>query len=172
MTELVYTDTPCKRGHRSPRYAKFGRCVECVREENARNIKRKVESGENAKYLRGWYAKNKQYAASKRRQWSLNNPERTMLSSARRAARAKGIPFNIDLSNIAIPIRCPVLGIPLIRGDGFRKDNSPSLDRIVPGLGYIKGNVVVISYRANRIKNDATLEELQLVASFYKKFIT
>jgi hypothetical protein len=46
-------------------------------------------------------------------------------------------------------------------------DASPELDRIVPSLGYVKGNVLVVSRRANRIKTDATVEELQQVASFY-----
>ena len=55
---------------------------------------------------------------------------------------------------------CPVLGIPLVIGEGACSDNSPSIDRIIPELGYVKGNIKVISRRANRIKNDATPDEL------------
>jgi hypothetical protein len=61
-----------------------------------------------------------------------------------------------------VPDKCPILGIELFiseKGVG-RTDNSPSLDRIIPSLGYVKGNIAVISQRANRIKNDATLEEI------------
>ncbi len=49
--------------------------------------------------------------------------------------------------------------------------NSPSFDRIIPTRGYTKGNVIIISNRANRIKSDATVEELERVASFYRQLI-
>lgn len=65
--------------------------------------------------------------------------------------------------------RCPVLGIKLNlkipnrgdRGDNLRNYDSPSLDKIIPSLGYAKGNIWVISYRANTIKNNCTFEEIQ-----------
>jgi hypothetical protein len=71
-----------------------------------------------------------------------------------------------------IPDYCPMLGIPLnydgtgIEGDWSRKDNSPSLDRIDSSKGYTKGNIHVISWRANRIKNDSTPEELMQIAKY------
>lgn len=58
---------------------------------------------------------------------------------------------------------CPVLGIPIFSGRGKQIDNSPNLDRIVPEKGYVPGNVRVISAKANRIKSNATAEELKLV---------
>ncbi|WP_145960516.1 hypothetical protein [Novosphingobium meiothermophilum] len=48
--------------------------------------------------------------------------------------------------------------------------NSPSLDRIEPELGYVPGNTIVISNRANRLKSDATIDELRAIASFYATF--
>ena len=68
-----------------------------------------------------------------------------------------------------IPTECPVLGIKLNlkipnrgdRGDNLRNYDSPSLDKIIPSLGYAKGNIWVISYRANTIKNNCTFEEIQ-----------
>lgn len=48
--------------------------------------------------------------------------------------------------------------------------NSPSLDRIEPDLGYVAGNAIVISNRANRLKSDATIDELRAIASFYATF--
>ena len=65
------------------------------------------------------------------------------------------------LSNdISIPNKCPVLGIaidPAVKGK--RTDNSPSIDRLVPELGYVKGNIHIMSWRANRIKNNGSLED-------------
>ena len=87
-----------------------------------------------------------------------------MLSSAHTRARKRGIPFTITADDISIPSHCPVLGLPLEQGAG---DRAPSLDRIKPSLGYVPGNVIVISSRANRIKNDATPLELYAIAEFF-----
>jgi hypothetical protein len=65
---------------------------------------------------------------------------------------------------IVIPAVCPVLGIPIVLGEQ-RSENSPSLDRITPKLGYVPGNVRVISDKANRLKGDRTLGELQQTAT-------
>lgn len=95
-----------------------------------------------------------------------------LLQRLKSKSKQIGVPFNLDPGDITVPDTCPVLGIPLRfgkQGDepGWR-DNSPSVDRIIPSVGYVKGNVIVISYRANRIKNDATIEELDKVATFFK----
>ena len=86
-----------------------------------------------------------------------------MWSRAKYRAAQKGREFIITKEDIVIPERCPLLGIPLVchRGKGSQQGNSPSLDRIDPTKGYIKGNVWVISNRANTLKNDATLQELK-----------
>jgi hypothetical protein len=91
--------------------------------------------------------------------------ERQMLISARKNAKKKSLPFNLDLSDIKIPERCPLLDIKLYKNGNFsNRDTSPSLDRIEPDIGYVKGNIRVVSYRANRIKNDATPEELKMIS--------
>ena len=91
-----------------------------------------------------------------------------MLRNARARARVVGVPFTITVSDIVIPTHCPILGIPLFpkkgRGGG---DNSPSLDKIKPERGYVPGNIIVISNRANRLKSDASIKELRDIASFY-----
>ena len=69
------------------------------------------------------------------------------------------IPFNILLEDIVLPDFCPIFNIPLFRGEG-RSNNSYSLDRILPELGYIKGNVWIISDRANRLKSNMCKEDL------------
>lgn len=70
-----------------------------------------------------------------------------------------------------IPTRCPALGIPLFTGRGRHGPNSPTVDRIVPELGYTKGNVVVLSHKANRLKGDATLPELLAVVRWLQRRI-
>lgn len=94
-----------------------------------------------------------------------------MWSSARKRAKQKGLEFNIELSDIVIPEYCPVLGMKLSRKNSKQKDNSPSLDRIDNTKGYVKGNVIVVSYKANRLKSDATMPELQHVVNFYTKLL-
>lgn len=92
-----------------------------------------------------------------------------MLSSARQRAKEKGLMFCIHYEDIKIPNLCPVLRIPLIPSLDGNSDNSPSLDRKVPYLGYTKGNVQVISMRANRIKADATSSELMAICHYVRK---
>ena len=88
-----------------------------------------------------------------------------MLSRAKARATKKGLSFTITRADIAIPEHCPVLGVKLTWFDKQGgADNSPSLDRRVPSLGYVPGNVVVICSKANRIKTNATAEEIQKVA--------
>ena len=92
-----------------------------------------------------------------------------MWYSARERSKTRGIPFEIEVADIQIPLVCPLLGVPLQRGSWKHHDFSPSLDRIDPSKGYVKGNVWVISYRANQIKNNATLGELELLVANLKR---
>jgi len=89
-----------------------------------------------------------------------------MWNSAKGRAKKFGIPFTITVDDIVIPELCPVLGIPLIPSAGRASDNSPSLDQITPRGGYILGNIVVMSWKANRIKNNFTSMELKSVAKW------
>lgn len=92
-----------------------------------------------------------------------------LLCSARKRAKESKLPFNLELSDIVVPKFCPILGLPLERNKKFMKDNSATLDRLIPKMGYIKENVTVISLKANRIKNDATLEEIEKIYLWMKK---
>lgn len=92
-----------------------------------------------------------------------------LLYNAKERAKVKQVPFDITKNDFDIPLTCPVLGIELRVAKGQADDNSPTLDRIIPKLGYIPGNVIVMSYRANRIKSDATLQELDRVADFVRR---
>lgn len=91
------------------------------------------------------------------------DPRIPMLFNARSRAAASHLPFELTIDDIHIPTVCPVFGTALKRQRGGMTDDSPSLDRLKPCLGYVRGNVWVISMRANRIKADATLAELELL---------
>jgi hypothetical protein len=90
--------------------------------------------------------------------------------SAHQRAKAKGLPFDLTAEDVVVPEVCPVLGIPLVVNKGYKGNpaNSPSLDRLIPARGYVKGNVVVMSARANSIKQDAGSEEVSKVAEWLK----
>jgi hypothetical protein len=75
------------------------------------------------------------------------------------------VPFDLTIDDIVIPEFCPCLGMRLVRGKRAHGPASPTLDRKRPELGYTRDNIWVISYRANRIKNDATPEELTRIAA-------
>lgn len=106
----------------------------------------------------------------KRRWFNNAKTEQRMLYRTRSRAKAAGIPFDLVVQDITVPEVCPVLGIPLVRHQGKKgyHPDSPSLDRKVPALGYVKGNVVVMSARANLLKNDASLAELEAVVSYLR----
>ena len=93
-----------------------------------------------------------------------------MLTGARRRARFSGFECSIKISDIHVPEYCPILGIRLVVNENFGGDDSPTLDRVNVNKGYIKGNICVISSRANRIKNDATRGEVEAVLRYIDSF--
>lgn len=89
-----------------------------------------------------------------------------LFRNARARAKKANIIFTINESDIIVPEFCPIFGIKLVENDLIAKPNSYSLDRINSSEGYVKGNIHVISHRANAIKNDATIEELEKIVSY------
>jgi len=86
--------------------------------------------------------------------------------AAKIRAKARGRQFDLKLEDVVIPERCPALGLPLYVQGGKRTDFSPTLDRIDSRKGYTKDNVRVISWRANRVKYDASAEELIMIGQW------
>ena len=93
--------------------------------------------------------------------------KQTLFKLAKKRALKKGLEFNIELKDIHIPKRCPILKVLLICSTRY----SPSIDRIYPDKGYIKGNIVVISTLANSMKANATPKELLIFAKNIKKYM-
>jgi len=106
------------------------------------------------------------------------NPVKAMLAGLRWRARQLGLEFNLSPSDIVIPEKCPVLGIPLksaygqsSRRIGYDRDCAPSVDRIDNSRGYTRDNIIVVSFKANRIKSNASVDELEAVANFYRRLM-
>lgn len=120
-----------------------------------------------ASYRKGWYEKNgREYY----RKWGakdrIENAERYVWRNARNRAKQLGREFSITKDDIVIPEICPVLGIPISKQvEGFHP-SSPSLDRIDSLRGYVPGNIAVISWRANCLKRDGTLDEFRKIVAF------
>lgn len=108
------------------------------------------------------------------KEWYAKTIKKQMLKGAVARARKRGVPFDLKPEDILLPTHCPALGVELNYGvgKGQPQSNSPSLDRIVPALGYVPGNVLVVSYRYNTLKGNATPEELRRVAQFAALAIT
>lgn len=98
-----------------------------------------------------------------------DDPRYKMFHNAQHRAKRKGIPFTITIDDIIIPETCPLLGIPLKSTNNKNDPGNPSLDQKEPGKGYTSDNIWVISNRANEIKWDASLQELELLVENLKK---
>lgn len=123
---------------------------------------------------RAYRPSHKDKYAEYQRNSRAKNPRDHLIHQARARAKRDGLPFDITLETMHWPTHCPVLGIELNYSKtpvGGReawqvRSNTATLDRHVNELGYVMGNVHVISHRANRIKSDATADELLRVARY------
>lgn len=84
-----------------------------------------------------------------------------LLRDARTRALKAGLAFSLDKNDVCIQERCPVCDVVYnMDGDKDHKRSSPSIDRLVPSLGYVKGNILVMCLRCNQLKQDQSPEEL------------
>lgn len=170
------SENPCIRGHNAVRLTSNGTCLEC-----SRNAQKAHRTKFRDKYIEK-YASNRDVHIARAKQWRINNPEKRaaqnqkprakivrLLAGARARARKKGLEFTLVANDITIPSVCPVLGIEIIQNVGRFSPNAPSLDRLDSTKGYTLENVRVISWRANSVKNDATLSELRSVVSYLEQ---
>jgi len=144
----------------SPKTWRKRHSVEAMRLQHKHLMKRLQDPQECARFRKN------------RRRIRIVNLARYLWSSAKFRSKRLGIAFEIEVTDITVPKYCPVLGMRLrSRKGGVPRANSPSLDRIDPDKGYVKGNVIVVSWLANRIKSDATPDQILAVGRFYKKLI-
>lgn len=96
------------------------------------------------------------------RSWFRQNWLAHLVHQAKNRAKQKNVPFDITESDIELVSDCPYLGIPLKQNLNEKgpSHNSPTIDRIIPEKGYVKGNVQLISHKANAMKYNASPDEL------------
>ena len=97
--------------------------------------------------------------------WQKTSEEYKIWHRAKSRSVKKGLDFDLEISDIVIPEVCPVFKVPF---DKNNKDYTYSIDRIDPRKGYVKGNVMIICNKANRIKSDASATELVQVLNYVK----
>lgn len=92
------------------------------------------------------------------------------LSNTKSVCEKQGVPYDVTVDDLApFPLTCPVLGVPINwMNTGATANDSPSIDRMIPELGYTKGNVRVISQKANRLKGNASVDELEALLSYMR----
>jgi len=132
------------------------------REKNAERI-----NARRAKYRE----ENREAIRQRAREYYREHPECFVLHNIKTRAKKQGVPFDLTEEDLVVPEFCPVLGIRLERSTnpkGGVTDCAPTVDRLIPELGYVKNNIIIVSHKANRIKNNATVEELEAVATFYR----
>lgn len=120
----------------------------------------------SSKYKSGFYTLNQDRIRYQNNIRHKENVARSLLRGARGRATRCNIPFDLDISDVIVPTHCPILGIELIVSKAKRNENSPSLDKIDNSKGYVKGNVQVVSWRANRLKGDGSRDEHKKIAKW------
>lgn len=199
LHNIMKNCTRCKKTHDDQKYKMCYKCryeandYYFLTKESRKEERKKASKKYNDNNKEKIKQRSKQYrvlnkekiakyeASEKRKDWckrwikdkKINDPSLFLLYAAKKRAKNSNIIFNITKDDIleVYPLdnKCPMLGIELLPNDRYSSDNSPTLDRIIPKNGYVKGNILVISSRANRIKNDATIEELENILLFLRK---
>jgi len=150
------------------------------RREYYRGARKKYRDGQITLLGRdGWRAKCRASEKATRERTGRRkrkNVKAGLCGHARARGREKGLPATITPADIYWPARCPILGTELNyeMPRGLREDvpaeNRPSLDRMKPELGYVPGNVYVISHRANTLKGMGTAAELRKVLAYMELY--
>lgn len=136
-------------------------CNKCVKELSIYQRK-KIKMEKDPSY--------REYVLESKRKDHKKHIVHNMWKRAKDRASKYGYEFNIEESDIIIPKKCPLLNIPIYCGDKDNYENSPSLDRIDNSKGYVKGNIWVISKKANSMKNSASFSELNTFCQNIKRY--
>lgn len=161
-----------EKNYRERRRLRDAEGFKAANRENARRWRLNHPEKAKTSVLR-WREQNKDRSREAGRNWRRANIVRNLYTDAKSRAKKRGIEFSIALADIPeMGELCPVFGRPFIISADGRCDDSPSLDRIRSDQGYVPGNVWIIGYRANRVKNDATADEHEMIAWAMRRAIT
>lgn len=144
----LYHGRLCVKHDSDIRYASIGSCVKCAKE----NCTERRKPG----YV------------SKGRALLPRKLERRLYAQAKYRAAKRGLEFTIVLADVPpLPEKCPVRGVVFSFGSSKNHDDAATIDRIDARKGYVPGNLVIVSWRVNRLKSNATLAELRQLVDFY-----
>lgn len=188
------TCTSCKKSkpiddfftHKLGKYGVDSKCKLCKKEYDIKRKSTPEYKEAHAKREREWRKNNPEKyknridanrdnirKASREcgRRWRKTQPERNLFYHAKARAKREQLPFDLEITDVIIPTHCPVLGIELKTGEDVKPfaDNGANIDKIVPSKGYVKGNICVISGRANRLKSNGTLAEFEAIVRYIKE---
>lgn len=170
-------EKPLEQFHRYHR-GRLGRQSECKSCSKIRCADFVQRTGYRAKEWARIKANDPDFSIRRRQKFQQANPKLAWAwnatNRARQRAKTLGMEFNLTSEYVAsiAPDLCPVFSLPMEYPDGSLRRGmtqgpqlfSASLDRITPSRGYVIGNVAVICHKANRIKADASLAEIEAVA--------
>lgn len=149
-------------------------CKECKNKAESERRAKDVEARRAKDRER--YSKNreKEIASMKRYRENLKetNYLKYFIQNKKKAVIREGIEWDLDekfLEELFTGV-CPVFGCPIHLG-GREEDCKAELDRLIPSKGYVKGNVRWISRRANRIKSDASIDEIKKILKYMEEQI-
>ena len=166
----------CRNGHLADRRTSSGACVMCEKETNIKL--RDANREKYRKYDRARWDRVKQDPTEKEKiskrvsKYRKDNRLWAMWLQRKSSAIKDGIKFEVSFKYIESIFTgiCPILNVPIRFLDKGFDDFTPSIDKIIPELGYVEGNVAVISRRANTIKNSGTAEEHRLIADYIDRY--
>ena len=111
------------------------------------------------------------YQANRRKDFDYRL--KMLLNASKQRAATKKREHSLTLEDIKelYPAdgKCPVFGFDLEFNSGGFRETSPSIDRIDSSKGYTRDNVQIISWKANRLKAYATVEDLEILVAFLKQ---
>lgn len=135
--------------------------------------------------IRNSHEKRKTEIAKKSKEWAerwdvslttgqyMYESAKIRFENKKLTCKQENIPFQISFDELEFPTHCPMLGIKLdYLTDKYRSDAYPTFDRIDNTKGYIPGNVHVVSWKANRLKNNGSREELRKIVNYLDSIST